>query len=192
MGSTESDSELIARSLIDGEAFAEIFDRHFNGISVFLRRRIDQGIADELTAETFLIAFRGRHAFDTTRASAKPWLIGIATNLLRREHRGEARRLRAYARLDREPEPDIADEAVSRGHAESKRANLVEAVLSLSADEKHVLLLFAWADLSYEEIAEALEIPIGTVRSRLARARKHMQELVDVNGQERKGVSAHG
>ncbi len=192
MGAAESDSEVIARSADEGEVFAQIFDRHFSVISAFLRRRVEQGVADELTAETFLIAFRNRHTFDVARASARPWLLGIATNLASHQHRGEARRLRAYARLDRGQEPDIADEAVARGDAGAMRTTLAEAVLSLSGGEKSVLLLYAWADLSYEEIAEALEIPIGTVRSRLARARKHMQELIDANRQKREGVSAHG
>lgn len=192
MESAPSDSSLVAASLSDGEVFAELFDRHFDAINAFMRRRIVESVADELTAETFLIAYRNRSQFDTARNSARPWLFGIATNLIRHDRRSEARRLRAFGRLDRGQEPDFTDEADSRSDAEAMRASLVEAIRSLSDDETNVLLLFAWADLSYDEIAEALEIPIGTVRSRLARARKHMQELIAANGQEREGVSADG
>lgn len=192
MESAPSDSSLIAASLTNGEVFAELFDRHFDAISAFMRRRMNQSIADELTAETFLIAYRNRGQFDTARNSAKPWLFGIATNLIRHDRRSEARRLRAFSRLDRGQEPDFTDVAHSRSDAEAMRASLAEAIRSLSNDEANVLLLFAWADLSYDEIAEALEIPIGTVRSRLARARKNIQGLIAANREESEGVSADG
>lgn len=177
--------------MASGETFAAVFDRHFDAVSAFLRRRVDADVADELTSEAFLIAFRSRGHFDTTRDSARPWLLGIATNLIRRDRRSQGRRRRAYGRLDRDQQPDFAEEAVTRSDASNRREQLVDALSQLSEDEADALLLLAWAELSYAEIAEALEIPIGTVRSRIARARRRMQELIAPGGQERE-VRARG
>jgi DNA-directed RNA polymerase specialized sigma24 family protein len=93
-----SDAELISGSLRDPALFAGVFDRHYSAIAGFLRRRVERSLADELAAETFLRAFDGRARYDVTRADARPWLFGIAANLLARHRRVEQRRLRAFAR----------------------------------------------------------------------------------------------
>lgn len=164
--------------------FATIFDRHYDAVHRYLARRVGPDLADDLAAETFTEAFDVRHRFDTTHPNARPWLFGIATNLLRHHYRSEARRLRAYARLDH---PGLAVDAFgeieTRLDAEGARPAIAAALARLSVDERNVLLLFAWADLRYEEIAEALRIPIGTVRSRLNRARGRLRELIDESGQ---------
>ena len=180
----ESDGRIIAASASDSQLFALIFERHYDAVFSYVGRRVGQGIADEVAAETFLVAFRARQRYDGARPIARPWLLGIATNLLRHHHRTEIRRLRAYARLER-PRPSAGelDSADARLDAARARPHLLRALADLSREERDAVLLLAWADLSYEEIANALGIPIGTVRSRLHRARVRMRERLAASGQ---------
>jgi RNA polymerase sigma-70 factor (ECF subfamily) len=122
-------------------------------------------------------AFERRSRYDRTRPSALPWLLGIAVNLVARHYRDEERQLRAYARTGVDP---IAggEELDARLDAADTRARLAVALAELRPEERDVLLLHAWVELEYAEIAEALEIPVGTVRSRLSRARAHVRELL--------------
>jgi RNA polymerase sigma factor (sigma-70 family) len=179
-----SDVQVIAASRSEPHAFAIIFDRHYDAVHRYLARRVGADLADDLAAEAFTDAFDFRARFDTARTDARPWLFGIATNLLRHHLRSEARRLRAYARVDRPPDIHEADGVIeARLDAERAGPMLAAALAQLSTDERDVLLLYAWADLRYEEIAEALQIPIGTVRSRLNRARGRLRELIGRSGQ---------
>jgi RNA polymerase sigma factor (sigma-70 family) len=166
-----SDAELIARARVEPAAFAPIFDRHYATIHAYLRRRLDATIAEELAAETFARALRAVTRYDEDRGDALPWLFGIAANLARRHRRTEVRRLRAYARTGRDPLQDEHGDAPARLDAAAAGPRLAAALAELRADDREALLLFAWADLSYEEISLALGIPLGTVRSRLHRAR---------------------
>lgn len=175
-----SDSDEIAASRTSPERFASIFDRHFVAIRDYLRRRIHGALADELAAETFVIAFRRRAAYDLAYTDSRPWLFGIAVNLLRRYRRQETRELRAYARTALDPLRASADGGVPQQSEDlSVGADLAQALVSLSLKDREVLFLFAVADLSYEEISRALKIPVGTVRSRLSRARQQVRELLD-------------
>jgi RNA polymerase sigma factor (sigma-70 family) len=159
---------VIARSLSDPSAFGVIFDRHFDAVHRYLARRVGHGGADDLAASTFTVAFERRRSFRRDATTARPWLFGIATNLLRNERRAEQRALELLARIRptlSEPGWNDLEEA----------ARLAAALGGLDADRRDVLLLYAWEDLSYEEIAAALRVPVGTVRSRLARARAHLR-----------------
>lgn len=178
-----SDAELIAASLRDPEVFAGVFDRHYAAIAAFLRRRLERSLADELAAETFLRAFDGRGRYDVARADALPWLFGIAANVLSRHRRGEERRLRAFARAARpaQEERDL-DDVDARLDAVAASPALAGALASLRAGDREVLLLYAWAELRYEEISVALGIPVGTVRSRLHRARDQVRQRLDGDG----------
>jgi RNA polymerase sigma-70 factor (ECF subfamily) len=160
-----SDARVIRRSLAEPQEFATIFERHFDALHGYARRRVGVQLAEEIATETFVRAFDRRRSFDTEWDDARPWLLGIAANLLRRHWRTERRRLAAYAR-------SLPAGSVS---AESPGIEVVEALDSLSRDERETLFLYAVADLSYEEIARALRVPIGTVRSRLARARARVR-----------------
>lgn len=177
-GHLTSDGAVIAASLDEPSRFATIFDRHFDVIHGYLQRRVGQDLADELAAQTFLIAFDHRPAYDRAYPNARPWLFGIATNLLRRERRQELRRLRAYAKTGLDPLLDPFEGLESRLDASRNGPVLAVALGRVSTEERDVLLLHAWADLSYAEIARTLGVPIGTVRSRLARARGRLRELL--------------
>lgn len=183
---SRSDAELIADSLTHPQAFAGLFDRHHDAIAGFLRRRVEPALGDELAAETFLQAFGARERYDLTRADARPWLYGISANLLRRHYRKEERRLRAYARAA-DPAADLGafDGVEMRLDAAASSRALASALASLGPGERDTLLLYAWAELSYEQIADALGIPIGTVRSRLHRARGAVRELLERSGEEK-------
>jgi RNA polymerase sigma-70 factor (ECF subfamily) len=180
-----SDAELIAASLREPGVFAGVFDRHYAAVAGFLRRRLERSLADELAAETFLRAFDGRGRYDVSRVDARPWLFGIASNLLARHRRGEARRLRAFARAGQMPGEERGLEDVDgRVDAAVLAPVLAAALSSLAAGDREVLLLYAWADLTYEEISVALGLQVGTVRSRLHRAREQVRGEL-----ERAGVS---
>lgn len=176
------DSEAIAASIATPAEFAAIFDRHFDAIHAYLQRRAGPDLADELSSQTFLAAFDGRARYDTARVDARPWLFGIATNLLRRHRRHEVRELRAYARSGVDPVLDAFDGIEERLDASGLRRELAEVLARVPSEEMDALLLYAWAELTYPEIGEALEIPVGTVRSRLSRVRGRIRELIDLDG----------
>ncbi|MGZ4308874.1 MAG: RNA polymerase sigma factor [Gaiellaceae bacterium] len=168
-----ADAEAFRRSLTDPDAFAAVFDRHFVAVHRYLHRRGGRDLADELAGETFRVAFETRTRWSRTTPDARPWLLGIATNLLRRHRRTEERRLRAFAAtgVDEWTTPDEAA-FVERADARQARAMLAGALAALSADERDVVLLVALGDLTYEDAAQALDISPGTVASRLSRARR--------------------
>jgi RNA polymerase sigma factor (sigma-70 family) len=180
-----TDAELINASLSDPPAFGALFDRHFAAIHRYLRRRVGTDLADDLASETFVQAFGSRLTYLQERQDARPWLFGIASNLLRRHYRVERSRLLAHARAgtvaERGMEPDGVEDRLD---AAAAGPIVARALASLRAQERDVLLLFAWAGLSYEEISEALQIPVGTVRSRLSRARARARELLSDLEQE--------
>jgi RNA polymerase sigma factor (sigma-70 family) len=171
MGARE-DSEVIGDSVSDPAAFGVIFDRHVQAVYRYVRRRASDGSASDMTSEVFERAFRDRARFVSRGGSALPWLLGIATNLVRMEDRSERRRRRAYLRagagtsLAGAPTDieDRLDAAAARGH-------LFEVLAQLPVRQRDVLLLSAWGDLSPAEIAVALHLSPGTTRSDLHRAR---------------------
>ena len=178
-----SDAEVIGRSLNEPQAFGLIYDRHAATVFRFLGRRTGAEVAEGLLGELFRIAFERRKIFDTSRESALPWLYGIGSNLLLKHRRSEARRLRASARMAADDEtPNRRTPALDARLLFPRVAAAIEA---LPAGEREALLLFAWEDLSYQSVAEALELPIGTVRSRLNRARAHLRELLEPGGESR-------
>jgi RNA polymerase sigma factor (sigma-70 family) len=169
-----SDSVIIAGSLERAEGFAEIFDRHYVAVHRYLARRASTTQADDLASMTFMVAFERRRRFRPDSTSARPWLLGIATNLLHERLRVERRERGTLVLLHAE---HVGSTNGAGEGADTDR--LAEALGTLDSAQRDVLLLHAWEELSYEEIAEALDIPIGTVRSRLARARVHLRSRLD-------------
>jgi RNA polymerase sigma factor (sigma-70 family) len=174
-----SDAQLIERSATCPEDFALIFDRHAASIHSYLRRRIGPE-ADDLLAETFMVAFERRGRYDVTVTDARPWLFGIATNLLRRSARAEARAYRAFARTGVDSiDVSIEDQIAERVDADATYRALAGSLAKLSRGDRDAILLYAWAELSYEQIARALGIPVGTVRSRLHRVRRQLRAALE-------------
>ena len=167
-----TDGELIARSVHDPEQFAALFDRHAAAVHRYLGRRVGD-LADDLLSETFLIAFRRRAAYRAEHVEVRPWLLGIATNVVHGHARSERRRYRLLARAGAEPAAGAdADEIHARVDAAALRGPLAAALAGLKERDRDVLLLVAWGQLGYEEVAAVLDVPVGTVRSRLNRARR--------------------
>jgi RNA polymerase sigma factor (sigma-70 family) len=173
------DAALIEQSWHEPEAFAGLYDRHASHIHRYVTRRLGDAIADDVVGDTFLAAFQGRRRYDLGRPDARPWLYGIAANVMGKHRRAEVRMLQAFARTGADPVAEsYADRADERVAAASVHRQLAAALADLAARDRDVLLLIAWADLSYEEVAAALGIPAGTVRSRLHRARGKVREAL--------------
>ncbi|MET7886464.1 sigma-70 family RNA polymerase sigma factor [Streptomyces avermitilis] len=169
----DDDAEVVAQSLEQPELFARLYDRYAPDIHRYAARRLGDGAADDITADTFLTAFRIRSRYDLTRTNARPWLYGIAGNLIGKQRRAEVRALKALARTGHDPvAASWVEDTESRVAAQGPLAG---ALAALPAGDRHVLLLVAWADLTYQEVAQALDIPVGTVRSRLNRARRKVR-----------------
>jgi RNA polymerase sigma factor (sigma-70 family) len=174
-----TDSAVVAASIEDPECFGILFDRHATVVFRYLVRRVGVDEADPLLGEVFRVAFERRSSYNLDRPDARPWLYGIATNLLARHRRGEARRVRAMGRLlgARLPPDDPSEAVLSVIDAESMWPQVAHAITLLPQAERDALMLYVWESLSYEQIAIALGVPVGTVRSRLNRARLRLREL---------------
>jgi len=175
----DTDAAVIAASLDEPARFGAVFDRHATTLYRYFVRRVGASEADGLLGELFRVAFERRVAYDTSRPNARPWLYGIATNILAKHRRREGRRLRATARLvaERSTPPDLADGVAASIDAAELWPRVSELIAELPDGERDALLLFVWEQLGYEEIAASLEIPIGTVRSRLNRVRRRLRAL---------------
>jgi RNA polymerase sigma factor (sigma-70 family) len=156
--------------------FDAVFREHFAPVHRFIARRVGQALAEDLAAEVFVTAYRRRRAYQPELGSPRSWLYGIASNVLRTHWRDERKLLLLDARVARDalqPPPAVpfADAADERVIAATLAPRIAGALAALNRDQREVLLLHAWADLSHEEIAAALGIARGTARSRLSRAR---------------------
>lgn len=187
-----SDSEVIASSMAQPTEFAAIFDRYVDPVRRFVARRLGVGRSDDVVSEVFRIAFEQRDRFDSAAPSALPWLYGIAGNLVRREHRDHARWLAALERADGRRDVGGGDpllDAAARLDAGNDRALLAGALLALGADEREMLLLVAWEELTPAEAATVLGIPAATARTRLHRARLHIRAHLAQQGHTREATT---
>lgn len=186
-GSSRARSDLEASTTtISPQQFVEYHEQHVDGIYAYVARRLGRDLAEDITAETFTAAWAGRDLFDPTKGPFGAWLFGIASNQISRHHRTEERRWRAYARTGVDPLADVdsgrSDEQglVERLAAESDWPRVAGALAALSVDDRSMLLLSVWHDLSYPDIAQIFDLPLGTVKSRLSRARKKLFAHPDV------------
>lgn len=168
-----TDSEIVRRSRQEADVFGELFERHARAVAGFAARRVGSEVAEDVLSEVFLIAFRRRGSFDHSVDSARPWLLGIATRVIHRHRASEARHLRnVLAQRPEQHAPDDADGSADRLDADAALRELAPRVAALAKRDRDTLLLYAWGDLSYEETAQALSVPVGTVKSRLNRVRR--------------------
>jgi RNA polymerase sigma factor (sigma-70 family) len=180
----ETDRELWPRIQEgDPDAFAVVFDRYARDVYNFVfRRTASWDLAEEMTSAVFLEAWRRRREFTPEHETLRPWLFGVAGNLLRNSSRSLRRRVAAEGRLQPEDSPDFADDLASKIDDETLMRRTLEVFGALAAHEQDVLGLAVWEALSYEDISIALAIPVGTVRSRIHRARQHLAELLRAGG----------
>ena len=169
----------------DPDAFGSLFERHARTVCNYCFRRTgDWARAEDLTSVVFLECWRRRDV-GLEVDKVLPWLLGIATNVCRRQRRSLARHRAALMRLPPpEATPEFADETIERLEDERRMRVVLSLVSRLPRREQDVLALAVWAGLSYEDTAAALQIPIGTVRSRLARARARLRARVKADEAE--------
>ncbi|WP_367140888.1 MULTISPECIES: RNA polymerase sigma factor [Streptomyces] len=162
-------------------AFAELYDEHARTVyNHAFRLTGDWSSAEEVMSETFLEAWRTREKVEPEGGSLRPWLLGIATNKARNANRRVRRRLAFLAqRLSADPVQDFADESASRIDGSRELDAVRQAVKALRRPEREVLALCVWSGLDYAQAAQALGVPVGTVRSRLSRARARLRRLTD-------------
>jgi RNA polymerase sigma factor (sigma-70 family) len=175
-----ADGTVIERSWADPELFAVIFDRHASEIYRYAARRLGAQAAADVLSDVFLVAFRNRVRYQPERADARPWLYGIATRVISDHLRTGRRDALLRAALPGPRPAELPTEEISdRLAAREQRPQLVRALHRLSESDRELVLLIAWADLSYAEVAQALDIPEGTVRSRLHRARAKLRDWLE-------------
>lgn len=172
-----TDGELIRRSLEHPDVFTEIFTAHYSAIFGVVSAALGRSQAEDIAGEVFLRAFRDRHRFDPTYESARPWLYGIASNLVQDHLRRTARQYRAYERTvtQNSAESGFEDDVASKVDAAESAPVLLRALTALRPEDAAVVFLYVAGDRTYQEIGDILEIPIGTVRSRLSRARQNLR-----------------
>lgn len=171
-GTDVSDAELIGQSLRDPELFTAIFDRHGGEILRYVHARLGPDLAEDVTAETFLAAFSARARFDLAVSSARPWLYGIAVRQIGKHRRAEGRRVRQLrlTPVDR-PAEDFGDRSAERVTASQLGPRLAAVLAALPRADRELLLLIAWAGLSYDEAATSLGTTVSAIKSRLHRVR---------------------
>jgi RNA polymerase sigma factor (sigma-70 family) len=178
-----SDAEVIAGSLDDPERFAMIFGRHADEIYRYAARRLGQQAAADVVSEVFLAAFRTRGRYQHSREDARPWLYGIATKVISQQLRAEGRRARLLSAIPAPPPAEFPADDIGDRIAAARLQPVLLGVLATLADaDRELVLLVAWAGLSYEQAAQALQIPVGTVRSRLHRVRAKVRRSIDTAG----------
>ena len=169
-----TDADIIVRSWGDPARFATVFDRHYDAIHRFLWTRVGRR-AEDVTSEVFRIAFQQRDRYDPDYPSAKPWLFGIASRLAKQQHRQEARADEVASRLGSASTDVVQASPEQRLHEAAPSSRVADALMRLPARDREPLLLHVWDDLSYEDVARALDVPLGTVRSRIHRARRSLR-----------------
>jgi RNA polymerase sigma factor (sigma-70 family) len=187
-GGASTDAAIIGQSVADPQSFSLIVERHSTSVFRYLASRVDRSTSEDLLANVFEAAFQARRRYDTRYDDALPWLLGIATNVIRHHRRSEMRHASMVRRLmqlqGRSNEPAM-DVVATSAELDNEMQCVRRALGALSDRHRQVLVLSAGLGLSYEDIAQTLGIRIGTVRSRLSRARRRMRELLDADGQYR-------
>lgn len=171
------------RSSDSGDAGLDVgalFDGHVETVFAYVARRVGRDAAEDVTGEVFSAAVRSATTYDAERGTPIAWLMGITINVLSRHWNTERRMLEMHERLRRDPLAHRPHPSPEHSIADVDQAASVAAILiELPPADREALTLFAWADLSYADIAAVLDVPVGTVRSRIARARQRLRERLD-------------
>jgi RNA polymerase sigma factor (sigma-70 family) len=172
MDSIPSDADLIARSVLEPATFGVVYERHAVAVRQYVTRRVGSEAGEDLAAEVFVRAFRARERYRADYESSLPWLLGVSNHVIAGHRRTEQRRLQALQRL--------AGASNEQTEYESRRvgSDVVRELRRLPDADRDALLLLVWGELSYEEVSIALEVPVGTVASRVARARRQLSKTL--------------
>jgi RNA polymerase sigma-70 factor (ECF subfamily) len=173
------DGRLMAAAGNDQSAFRAVYERHVGAIHRYIAGRLGPDAADDITAEVFATAYQRRQRYSRERADARPWLYGIATNLMRRQRRAEARRLRALAAAAAHSQPDHVPGPDAASQSDGLEPALHAALAGLGVRDREVLLLAALGDLRPGELHLALGVSPGAARVRLNRARSRLRARLD-------------
>jgi RNA polymerase sigma-70 factor (ECF subfamily) len=174
-----TDAEIVKASIRDPGRFGELFDRYADNILRYASARLGSDLAEDVTAETFLAAFRARGRYDLSRGNARPWLYGIAIRQVGKHSRTERRYRQALGRVQVETiTADFGDRVADLVTAEQLRPRLSAVLSGLPHQDRELLLLVAWTDLTYEEAAQALGASVSAVKSRLHRIRVRTREAL--------------
>jgi RNA polymerase sigma factor (sigma-70 family) len=188
--STSTDAVLIGQSVVDPECFTLIVERHATPVFRYLASRVDRSVAEDLLADVFHAAFKSRRRYDQRYDNALPWLLGIATNMIRRHRRSEVRHTSMVRRMvqlqvSRNELTEAADAVAADVEQRDDLQRVRRALDTLDDKHREVVVLSAGLGLTYEDIARTLGIKVGTVRSRLSRGRARLRELLEADGQYR-------
>jgi RNA polymerase sigma factor (sigma-70 family) len=180
--SDAADSDLLAMAGSEPEALGELFRRYSRSVYAYCARRTGNlDLAEDLTSIVFMEAFRHRRKLQLSNASALPWLIGVANNVIRNANRSLRRYRSALGRIPVPADGASSEEnTMERLGAEEALARALEAISNLSQREQDVVLLVVWSEFTYADAATALGVPVGTVRSRLASARGKFKDAAPI------------
>lgn len=151
--------------------FAARYDEHHLAVYRYAARRLGPETAEDVVAEAFTIAWSRIASYDAERGAFVSWLFGIVTNVIARHHRQETRQWRAFAKVGVDDSDSFDDDLASRLDADVRWPHVAATLAGMSTRDRDVLLLHVWQEMSYQQVADTLGIPVGTVRSRIARAR---------------------
>ncbi|MHB1539147.1 MAG: RNA polymerase sigma factor [Solirubrobacteraceae bacterium] len=185
IGQAREDAALWAAAATDPRAFGELYERHARSVFAFCARQTgDLALAEDLTSIVFLHAWRKRRSIEIDCGSALPWLLGTARNVVRNQRRSTWRHRAALSRLAAgaaRAESGLEDDSLARLDAQRRLRDALEPIARLPPRQREALSLVVWSGLSYEQAARALDVPIGTVRSRVARARAALGAISPVS-----------
>jgi RNA polymerase sigma factor (sigma-70 family) len=173
MVGANDDAEVLARSLDDPGEFAVIYTRHVASILRYARRRLGETAGEDAATEVFVRAFKQRATYAADHPTALPWLYWLAGQVVSDHARAERRRLRLFARLAETVAPAPTE---TSGLRPVLGPEVVRGLRQLADADRETLLLVVWGELTYEEAAAAVRVPVGTVRSRISRARNQLRQ----------------
>lgn len=181
----DRDALAVRASLTLPERFGEIFERHHHAIWGYLARLAGPDVADDLTGEVFVVAFVQRDRFNPSQGQVRSWLYGIATNKLHNRFRSDSRAKRAFHRAAarRVDSGDYSQEVIDAADLADTVRRVRAAMALLDRGDRELIALAVWEQLPYAQIAVVLGVPVGTVRSRLSRARGRLRELMGPCGE---------
>jgi RNA polymerase sigma-70 factor, ECF subfamily len=164
----------------DETSFGELFERHVQSVwNYCYRMTASHSVAEDVSAETFCIAWRRRDSMTLVNDNALPWLYTVAANLCRNEFRRSTRFMRVLRRVPLEEVPDHADRVADQLAGEQRLREVLAAVGRLPKAQRQVVELCLLGDVSMQDAAELLGLAESTVRAHVSRARTRLRAMLE-------------